>query len=187
MHSTVSSLLEATDKWAYNIDRGKVNAVVFLDLKKAFDTVDHGILLSKLKKYGLHGNAYNWFQSYLENRAMVCSINGTLSTSSLLTCGVPQGTILGPLLFLIYINDLPNCLTHCDPSMYADDTHITYADNDVTVIQRRLNEDLNNIYNWLTANKLTLNLTKTEFMLIGSRQRLSTLAMLQLLQLMEPS
>lgn len=175
IHSTVTALLEATDSWAYNIDHGKVNAVVFLDLKKAFDTVDHVILLSKLSNYGIHENAYHWFESYLENRIQRCSVNGSLSKSCSLKCGVPQGTILGPLLFLLYINDLPNCLSNCQPRMYADDTHLTYAGDNTDNIQSCLNHDLANVNNWLTANKLTLNMTKTEFMLIGSRQRLNTL------------
>ena len=89
--------------------------------------------------------------------------------------GVPPGTILGPLLFLLYINDLPNCLMHSQPRMYADDTSITYANNDVEEIERCVNIDLDRIRIWLAANKLTLNTTKTEFLLIGSRQRLSTL------------
>ena len=105
----------------------------------------------------------------------MCSINGSLSQSCLLSCGVPQGTILGPLLFLLYINDLPNCLSNCEPRMYADDTHLTYAGDNADNIQLHLNQDLENVHNWLRANKLTLNMTKTEFMLIGSRQRLSTL------------
>ena len=174
-HSTVTALLEATDTWAYNIDRRKINAVVFLDLKKAFDTVDHKILLSKLSHYGICRNAYNWFKCYLENRTQMCSINGSLSKNRSLTCGVPQGTILGPLLFLLYINDLPNCLSNCEPRMYADDTYLTYAGDCVDSLQLYLNLDLENVHNWLRANKLTLNMTKTEFMLIGSRQRLSTL------------
>ena len=174
-HSTVTALLEATDSWAYNIDNGKINGVIFLDLKKAFDTVDHQILLSKLNYYGIHGKSFKWFQSYLENRTQKCSVNGSLSSSCSLTCGVPQGTILGPLLFLLYINDLPNCLSNCEPRMYADDTHLTYAGGDLESIQLCLNEDLTNVFNWLQANKLTLNMTKTEFMLIGSRQRLGTL------------
>ena len=105
----------------------------------------------------------------------MCSINGSLSQSCLLSCGVPQGTILGPLLFLLYVNDLPNCLSNCEPRMYADDTHLTYAGDNADNIQLHLNQDLENVHNWLRANKLTLNMTKTEFMLIGSRQRLSTL------------
>ena len=93
-----------------------------------------------------------------------------------LGCGVPQATILGPLLFFIYISDLPNCLSFCQPRMYADDTHITYASADLYSMQSSLNRDLTNIYKWLLCNKLTLNSTKTEFMLIGSRQKLSTLS-----------
>ena len=104
-----------------------------------------------------------------------CSVNGTLSRSCSLSCGVPQGTILGPLLFLLYINDLPNCLSNCQSRMYADDTHLTYAGFSADNIQSCLNDDLVNVSNWLIANKLTLNTTKTEFMLIGSRQRLCTL------------
>ena len=107
-----------------------------------------------------------------ENRKQKCSVNGSLSNSCSLTCGVPQGTILGPLLFLLHINDLPNCLSNCKPRMYADDTHLTYASSNLEIC---LNETLANVFDWLQANKLTLNMTKAEFMLIGSRQRLDTL------------
>ena len=93
----------------------------------------------------------------------MCSINGSLSQSCLLSCGVPQGTILGLLLFLLYINDLPNCLSNCEPRMYADDTHLTYAGDNADNIQLHLNQDLENVHNWLRANKLTLNMTKTEW------------------------
>ena len=170
LHSTVTALLEATDDWVFNIDRSSVNAVVFLDLKKAFGTVDHDILLSKMNLYGIQGTALNWFKSYLTNRTQRCFVNGSLSRICSLKCGVPQGTILGPLLFLIYINDLPNCLTSCQPRMYADDTHIKYAVVDVNLIQSNLNHDLDNLNKWLISNKLTLNSAKTEFMLIGSSQ-----------------
>ena len=175
LHSTATSLLETVDSWAYNIDRGCVNAVVFLDLKKAFDTVDHDILLSKLNAYGIRGVVHNWFKSYLKDRLQKCFVNGYLSESRALTCGVPQGTILEPLLFLLYINDLPNCLSHSQPRMFADDTHLTLADNDITKIESNLNDDLANISQWLIVSKLTLNMLKTEFMVIGSRQRLYTL------------
>ena len=94
IHSTVTALLEATDSWAFDIDRGNVNAVVFLDLKKAFDTVDHTILLSKLSTYGIQENAYNWFKSYLENRTQICSVSSSLSKTCFLQCGIPQRNIL---------------------------------------------------------------------------------------------
>ena len=157
---SVTALLEATDNWAFNIDRGNVNAVFFLDLKKAFDTVDHDILLSKLNLYGIQRIVLDWFRSYLKNRAQRCLVNGSHSRICSLKCGVPHGTILGPLLFLIYINDLPNCL-------YADDTHITYADVDVNSIKLNLNRDLGNLNKWLIFDKLTLNTAKTDFMLIA--------------------
>ena len=138
-----------------------------LDLKEAFDTVKHDILLSKMNLYRIRGIALDWFRSYLTNRTERCLVNGSLSRICSLKCGVPKGTILGPLLFFIYINDLPNCLTSCQPRMYADDTHITYADVDVNSIQLNLNHDLGNLNKWLISNKLALNTAKTEFMLIG--------------------
>ena len=135
LHSTVTALLEATNNWAFNFDRGNVNAVVFLDLKQAFDSIDHDILLSKMNLHGIQGIALVCFKSYLTIRTQRCLVNGSLSRICSLKCGEPQGTILGPLLFLIYVNDLPNCQTSCQPRMYADGTHITYADVDVNSIQ----------------------------------------------------
>ena len=156
LHSTITTVLEATDSWAYNNDQGNVNAVVFLDLKKAFDTIDHDILLSKLMKYGVHGTSYDWFRSYLDCRKQRCFINGSLSGDHFLTCGIPQGTILGPLLFIIYINDLPNCLSNAEPRMYADDTHISFASNNIDNINTVINVDLARVEKWLTANSLLL-------------------------------
>ena len=167
--------------WAYNIDRGDVNAVVFLDLKKAFDAVDHAILLSKLNVYGIGSE---WFKSYLSDRNQKCFVNGFLSSNRSLSCDIPQGIILWPLLFLIYINDLPNCLDHSQARKYADDTHLTLASNNISDINQNLNQDLANVSEWLIANKLTLNQSKTEFMLIGSRQRLCMLNHYHLCKLM---
>ena len=172
LHSTVTVLLDATNNWAYNIDKGNLNAVVFIDLKKAFDMVDHDILLSKLSFYGVQGNSLNWGLSHIWQKFF---INGCLSDKLPLSCGVPQGTTLGLLLFLIYINDLPNCLLSSQPRMYADDTHLTFSSNDIIAIDEILNRNLESVNNWLISNKLTLNATKTEFMSIGSRQRLNTL------------
>ena len=171
--STVTTPLEATYSWAFDIDHGHVNSEVFLDLKKDFDTVGHDILFSKLNPYGIHGIALHWFKSYLTNRTQRCLANGTLSNICSLKCGVPLATILGPLLFLIHNNDLPNCLSSWQPRLYADDTHITCVGADVNSFQLNLNHDLDNLNKSI---KLSLNTSKTEFMLIGSRQKLSTLS-----------
>ena len=123
----------------------------------------------------IQGKTLDWFKSYLKNRAQRCYGNGCLSNFTTLTCGVPQGTILGPLLFVIYTNDLP--VSFSVPRMYADDTHyITSAGSDLHIMQSSLSHDLEKLSKWLLSNRLTLNATKTEFMLIGSRQRLSILS-----------
>ena len=125
LHSTITALLEATNSWSVNIDNGFLNGVVFIDLKKAFDTIDHEIILRKMSYFGADQETITWFQSYLSNRTQRCNVNGRLPTPRTITCGVPQGSILGPLLFLMYFNDLPNCLREASPRMFADDTNIT--------------------------------------------------------------
>jgi hypothetical protein len=147
--------------------------VIFLDLKKAFDCVGHSILLRKLYHYGIREKSFEWFQSYLSDRVQICKVNQTLSNKRIVKCGVPQGSNLGPLLFLLYINDLPNCLSLSAASMFADDTNISTYGTSAVEIQEHLNHDLENIHQWMLANRLTLNKEKTEYMIIGSRQKLS--------------
>ena len=172
--STLTSLLESTNDWCVNIDRGLLNGVVFIDLKKAFHTIDYDILLSKLSAYGVDELALTWFRSYLTNRRQKCFVNGQFSRISTITRGVPQGSIIGPFLFLVYINDLPNCLNEGFPRMFADDTSISYSSYNPTDLENLMNSSLVNLNRWLIANKLSLNIAKTEFMVIGSRQRLAT-------------
>ena len=121
LHSTISSLIGVSDHWYSNIDNNKANFALFLDLKKAFDTVDREILISKLAKYGITGIENNWFKPYLANRSEYCSIDGQVSDIMEIECGIPQGSCLGPLLFIIYLNDFEHCLEHSRASMYADD------------------------------------------------------------------
>ena len=168
----MTALLESTNNWSINIDNGLLNGVVYIDLKKAFDTIDHAILLRKLAKYGLDLGFLRFFASYLGNRSQKCYVNGVLSSASELRCGVPQGSILGPLFFLIYINDLPNCLNSACAKMFADDTTITISGSSLVDLEQETNLELLNLHCWLKANKLSLNVAKTEFMVIGSRQKL---------------
>ena len=146
----------------------------FLDFSKAFDTVDHAILLRKLKSVGLDDNSLSWFHSYLTSRRQITSINDTLSTSLPVTVGVPQGSILGPLLFIIYVNDMPNVIKHCKIILYADDTLLYYSSTSANDINKYVNEDLNLISQWLADNLLTLNCTKSKFLLFGSSSRLKS-------------
>ena len=175
LHSTLTALLEASNNWCVNVDKGLLNGVIFIDLKKAFDTIDHEIILQKLAKYGVDQDALKWFKSYLKNRLQRCNVNNHLSSATPLNCGVPQGSIIGPLLFLIYINDLPNCLSLGFPRMYTDDTNVTFAASDMLGLETQINTELKSINLWLRANKLSLNVAKTEFMVISSRQKLQSL------------
>ena len=127
LHGTATALLDATNKWSINIDKGVLNGVIFIDLKKAFDTIDHGILLRKLINYGVDRNALKWFNSYLNGRIQKCDVDGSLSSLCAISCGVPQGSIIGPLLFLIYVNDLLNCLRSASANLFADDTNISLS------------------------------------------------------------
>ena len=174
-HSTETSLLQSTEMWLKSMDQGQINGVIFLDLKKAFDTIDHQIILSKLQAYGIRDHTLRWFQSYLDQRKQICMLNNCKSDIESIRCGVPQGSNLGPLLFLIYINDLPNCLETTHSNLFADDTILSCQGHLSIDIEYKLNKDLVNAQKWLSANKLTLNNEKTKYMIIGSRQRLKNL------------
>ncbi len=129
-HSTLSALIKICDDILNNTDEGKINCIIFLDIRKAFNSINHNILLSKMRShFGISGNELLWFESYLMNREQQCVVNGILSSVGKLKCGVPQGSILGPLLFLLYINDLPQCLQKTTPGLYADDKLLTIGEN----------------------------------------------------------
>ena len=123
--STITSLISSTDYWYDNMDSRKINLTILLDLKKAFDTVDHSVLIKKLRAYSIRGSAGDWFESYLKERKQYCAANGHRSNIKNITCSIPQGSCLGPLLFIIYINDFEKCLEVSQASLYVDDTQIT--------------------------------------------------------------
>ena len=168
----VSALTNFTDEILHNMEKGKFCGVVFLDLRKAFDTVDHEILVTKLSKLGINQSTLQWFQSYLSNRKQRTSCGNELSDSLPITVGVPQGSILGLLLFIIYIDNLPTTVTYSKILLYADDTVIYCYNSNLQDLEKELNEDLLIIAKWLNDNKLTINLEKTKCMHIDSNCKL---------------
>ena len=171
-NSTVYALMEITERIKETVDTGKFGCGIFIDLKKAFDTVNHKILLTKLEHYGIRGVLLKWFASYLLNRKQFVSLNGENSDLKTVTCGVPQGSVLGPLLFLIYINDLPNVSDKLKNFLFADDTNIYYESVDLIELEKTVNKELQNLCLWLKVNRLALNIDKTNFLIFHSTKRM---------------
>jgi hypothetical protein len=174
-HSAEHATMELSDILLNNLDKKGTPMSIHLDLSKAFDTLDHDILLQKLNLYGIQATSLSWFRSYLTNRKQFVDINQHSSTPLLISTGVPQGSILGPLLFILYINDIVYSSDFFQFIMYADDTtlicnktptHSTYE----TFIQR-VNKELNNIFIWLCVNKLSLNVLKTKYMVYRNKNK----------------
>jgi hypothetical protein len=168
-HSTSMALLDLYDKISQNIDDKKYVIGLFIDLQKAFDTIDHKILLEKLFHYGIRGKALDWFTSYLSERQQYVSMSDVASSYEPVCCGVPQGSILGPLLFLIYVNDIVNCSHLLYFILFADDTNILFCDDNLERLIYMLNVELEKLSYWFKANKLSLNLKKTNFITFGSK------------------
>ena len=154
------------------MNEGKMIGALFIDLQKAFDSIDQSILLEKLKVYGCDELTLKWFTSRLADRHQKVKYNETSSEFETIKCGVPQGSILGPLLFIIFINDLPLHLIYCRFDLYADDSTISAVGKHLGNIGKLLNIDAGNIYQWCTENELTINVAKTKFMLIAMPQKL---------------
>ena len=170
-YSTVHALINLTESIRKNQDEGNISCGIFVDLQKAFDTVEHDILLSKLEHYGIRGLANEWFKSYLSNRKQYVSINGYHSNLADVKFGVPQGSVLGPLLFLIYINDLNQALKFCKVHHFADDTNLIHFSKSVNRLNKHVNLDLKNLTYWLNANKISLNVKKTELVIFKHQKK----------------
>ena len=155
-HSTEHAIVEFVDNILKSFDKGDMTLGVFIDLSKAFDTVDHKILLQKLDFLGIRGTYLRWFKNYLSNRKQFIPYNNDERQSiwRLITCGVPQGSILGPLLFLLYVNDLHKTSKLISAIMFADDTNLFYSHSDLKVLYKTMNDELTKVSNWFSANKL---------------------------------
>jgi hypothetical protein len=174
-HSTELAALEVIDQIVCQMDKNEIPLNIFLDLSKAFDCINHNILLFKLKYYGFQDSSHKLIQSYLANRKQYVSFNEVNSDCLTIDVGVPQGSILGPLLFLIYINDIQNSVNFFRPVIYADDTTLgtclSYFGINAVDIESNINEELANIHTWLKVNKLSLNLNKTKAMVFHTKRR----------------
>ena len=176
-HSTELASIELIDQIFNDLDKKNNPIVVYMDLSKAFDTLDHKILISKLQFYGIHGIALEWFQNYLSNRQQYVELNGYKSPHLPLTTGVPQGSILGPLLFLIYMNDIPSSSDVFKFLLFADDTSLKTFMNtklpnfSIEEKSNVINREIQQVYDWLAVNKLSLNVKKTKFMIFFTSQQ----------------
>ncbi len=173
-HSTATAAHKLVDDLLDNINEGLINGSCFFDLKKCFDTIDHDLLLQKLEKYGIIGPELLWFKSYLTNRTQCVASNGTVSSFKHVTTGVPQGSVLGPLLFLIFINDLPDALYRTASNIYADDTEIHACGSSMDEVNDILQCGVDDVSNWFYENKLVLNNTKSFCMLTTSNRCVSS-------------
>ena len=172
-HSTIDAIVKFSETIYKGINEGKITVATYIDLKKAFDTVNHVILLQKLEKMGLNKFNITWIKNYLTDRSQATLANGVLSSERQITCGVPQGSVLGPLLFLIYVNDLGSVLSTSQHFLYADDTVILQSGDNISDIVELLQIDLNNYGSWCKANKLTINTKKSNYVIYGTNQKTS--------------
>ena len=172
-YATFMAVTYLVEKISNSLDVGDFTLGVFLDFSKAFDTVNHEILFAKLECYGIRGLANDWFKSYLSNRQQYVSIDDTESDKLSITCGVPQGSVLGPLLFLIYINDIANVSDILYLVLFADDSNAFLSGSDVNYLVSTMNIELRKVIEWLNTNKLSLNIDKSHFMLFNRRKKVT--------------
>jgi len=172
-HSTETALIRLVDKLLLNLDNDKITGLVFIDYKKAFDLIDHQLLLPKLKVLGVNETFLPMFRDYLSGRSQYVTTDGCHSTKRSVTLGVPQGSILGPVLFLVFINDLPEALQHCVTDIYADDTTISHSahyQEAPNAVSEGVQEDIIEVLNWSSSNKMLLNESKTKSTLVTGKR-----------------
>ena len=167
-HSASHALIHLTDKTREQLDKGNFASSIFVDFQKAFDTVEHQILIQKLNYYGIGGISNNFFSSYLQKRTQFLSINGFDYDINAICCGVPQGSILEPVFFLIYMNDLFFSMKYCTVHHFADDTNLLNFNNSIQKINKQVVHDLKYLLYWLNTNKICLNVSKTEVVFFKS-------------------
>ena len=168
--STENATSYAVNKLVHALDQNKFSIGVFLDLLKAFDTINHDMLLYKLEHYGVRGITVEWLKSYLSNRQQFASFNSVNSLKQSI-CGVPQGSVSGPLLFIIYINNICNTSDIISFCLFADDTSLVYRNSNVDAAVQTFNVELVNISNWLLANKLCINSLKSNDIIFCSKHQ----------------
>ena len=173
-HSTEFAAIAFSDYIRRGMDLGLLTGAVFIDLRKAFDSVDNEILISKLESYGLRDIELDWFRNYLTHLKQLVSFGKEISYPCLITSGVPQGSILGPLLFVLLVNDLPIVLERCQILMYADDTVMYFTASNAQEISSTLTSELAKVNDWLVDNSLFIHQGKTECVLFGTGSRLAT-------------
>ena len=173
-HSTNSCLSYLSNKVLTGIEKGMLTGMILIDVQKAFDTINHEIILMKMKFLGFSKSTIAWFKSYLQDRKFVVNVADKQSNLSDLLCGVPQGSILGPLLFLLYVNDMPQAVSS-DLLLYADDSGLIFEGKDINIIENQLNKDFNSLCDWFIDNKLSIHFgeDKTKSIIFGSNRNLN--------------
>ena len=159
------------DQIRLSIDKNQLTCGIFIDLSKAFDTVNHDILLGKLEHYGIRGNSLNLFKSYLTDRKQFTVIENNRSKAGKIDCGVPQGSVLGPLFFLLFINDLPNCCPSGKIRIFADGTNVFFHSENIADLISTAKSIMLQLNSWFNSNKLTLNTNKSSFTIFKSSRK----------------
>ena len=166
LHSTQTALHRLIDDILENVNNKEITALCFLDIRKCFDTIDHKILLTKLYKYGIQNTELMWFKSYLADRKQVLYCNGASSTELGVNIGVPQGTVLGPILFLLYVNDLSNAVKNASINIYADDVVIYSSHENVDILKNQMQDTMNDVFKWYNENRLALSIEKCNTLVV---------------------